>query len=214
VVTSFDDIPSEDHGHRVEPGPRFHRFAERLRGRLNAAHGAKGGAAGYRLITASWQLRYAGIGRGLHHMAPSISADLDEDDQMVYLAGFQLAATSAVAAIDLCAAGLAYLAGHQQREPNFRRLASTPNLLNGLTPSQIDWVRQTQAAGVDRYIDVRNALVHRFVRTSVSVRIGGLPSYEIEIDEVAGKIGVDPDVVYDFAVDRCVALGLVFHRDT
>ena len=177
-MLTLDDIPSEYHGHRVEPGPRFHRFADGLRGRLIATHGAKGGAAGYRLITASWQLRYAGIGRGLYHMAPSISADLDEDDQMVYLAGFQLPATSAVAAIDLCAAALAYLAGHQQREPNFRDLASTPNLLSGLTPSQSGWVRKTQAAGVDRYINVRNALVNRFVPTSVTVRIGGLPSYE------------------------------------
>lgn len=67
---------------------------------------------------------------------------------------------------------------------------------------------------MDRYINVRNALVNRFVPTSVTVRIGGLPSYEIEIDEVAGKIGVDPDVVKAFAVDRFVALGLVFHRET
>jgi len=142
----------------------------------------------------------------MHRIAPSISSALNEDDQFVYLSGFQLTVTSAVAAIDLGAAALAYLAGGAQREPDLRKLASTP--MNGLSPAQRDWVGTTNAmADVNRFADVRNALVHRHVPTSVTVRIGGTPSYSIRVEEVDHEVAVDPSAAYDLAVDRFVALG-------
>ncbi len=209
-MLTFEDIPEEYHGHRVEPGPRYHRFAAGLLDRLSSAEGPHGVDAGNRLVTSAWHLRYAGVGLELHRHAPSLSSALSEDDQFVYLSGFQLTVTSAVAAIDLAAAALVYLAGHKQREPDLRKLASTPKLLNGLSLRQRDWVTITNAMpDVDRLIDVRNALVHRHVPTSVTVRMGGLPSYGIRVDEVAGEIPVDPNAAYGVGVDRFVALGLL-----
>lgn len=142
-MLTFDDIPAEYHGHRVEPGPRYHRFAAGLLARLTDSYGDSGADAGHRLVQSAWHLRYAGVGLEMHRIAPSISSALNEDDQFVYLSGFQLTVTSAVAAIDLGAAALAYLAGGAQREPDLRQLASTP--MNGLSPAQRDWVVTTNA---------------------------------------------------------------------
>jgi hypothetical protein len=144
----------------------------------------------------------------MHRIAPTLSSALGEDDQFVYLSGFQLSVTSAVAAIDLSAASLVYLAGHEQREPDLRSLASTPRLLDGLSPRQVDWVTTTCAMPeVHRFTDVRNALVHRHVPTTV--RIGGRPSYSIRVEEVDNEVAVDPSAAYGLAVDRFVALGLL-----
>lgn len=205
-MLTFDDIPAEYHGHRVEPGPRYHRFAAGLLARLTDSYGDSGADAGHRLVQSAWHLRYAGVGLEMHRIAPSISSALNEDDQFVYLSGFQLTVTSAVAAIDLGAAALAYLAGGAQREPDLRQLASTP--MNGLSPAQRDWVVTTNAmADVNRFADVRNALVHRHVPASVTVRIGGTPSYSIRVAEVGHEVAADPSAAYDLAVDRFVALG-------
>ena len=209
-MLTFEDIPEEYHGHRVEPGPRYHRFAAGLLDRLSSAEGQRGVNAGNRIVTSAWHLRYAGVGLQLHRHAPSLSSTLSEDDQFVYLSGFQLTVTSAVAAMDLAAAALVYLAGHEQREPDLREVASTPRLLDGLTRRQRDWVTITNAMpDVDRLIDVRNALVYRHVPTSVTVRIGGLPSYGIRVDEVVDEIPVDPNAAYGIGVDRFVAFGLL-----
>ncbi len=208
AVLTFDDIPAEYHGHRVEPGPRYHRFAAGLLDRLTSASGTQGANAGNRLIQSAWHLRYAGVGLEMYRIAPSISSALSEDDQFVYLSGFQLAVTSAVAAIDLGAAALVYLAGHEQREPDLREVASTPRLLDGLSPSQRDWVVATNKMLEDDHLtDVRNALVHRHVPTSI--RVGGLPPYSIRVEEVDNEVAVDPSAAYSLAVDRFVALGLL-----
>ena len=80
--------------------------------------------------------------------------------------------------------------------------------MNGLSPAQRDWVVTTNAmADVNRFADVRNALVHRHVPTSVTVRIGGTPMYSIRVAEVGREVAVEPDAAYDTAVDRFVALG-------
>jgi len=150
---------------------------------LSASEGTRGVDAGKRLVASAWHLRYAGVGLEMHRNAPSLSSTLSEDDQFVYLSGFQLTVTSAVAAIDLGAAALVYLAGHTLREPDLRQLASTSKLLQGLSSRQRSWVTTTNAMpDVDRLIDVRNALVHRHVPTSVTVRMGGLPSYGIRVE--------------------------------
>ena len=209
-MLTFDDIPEQYHGHRTEPGPRYHRFAAGLLDLLTSSSGTQGAKAGHRLVQAAWHLRYAGVGLEMHRIAPNLSSALGEDDQFVYLSGFQLSVTSAVAAIDLSAASLVYLAGHEQREPDLRSLASTQRLLDGLSPRQVDWVATTCAMPeVDRLIDVRNALVHRHVPTSVTVRIGGQPSYSIRVEEVDNEVAVDPSAAYGLAVDRFVALGLL-----
>ena len=214
LMLTFHDIPKEFHGHRSEPGSRYHRFAAGLLAQLEASHGTRGLNAGHRLVQSAWHLRYAGVGVELHQQAPSISAQLAEDDQFVYLSGFQLAVTSAVAAIDLGAASLAYLAGHEQREPDLRGLASTPALLDGLSPAQLDWIATTNAAqDVNRFTNVRNALVHRHVPTNVIIRIGGLPSYTIRVHEEGDDVPVDPNTAYRVAVDRFVALGLMLLHD-
>jgi hypothetical protein len=209
-MLTLDDIPDEYHGDRTEPGPRYHRFAAGLLARLTSASGPQGVNAGYRLVTSAWHLRYAGVGLEMHRIAPSISSLLSEDDQFVFLSGFQLTVTSAVAAIDLGAAALVYLAGHEQREPDLRQVASTPILLDGLSPPQRDWVTATNAMPeVNRLTDVRNALVHRHVPTSVTIRMGGRPSYAIRVEEVDDEVAVDPSAAYGLAVDRFVALGLL-----
>ena len=78
----------------------------------------------------------------------------------------------------------------------------------GLSPAQRDWVETTTAmADVNRFADVRNALVHRHVPTSVTVRIGGTPSYSIRVEEVDHYVAVDPGAAYELAVDRFVVLG-------
>jgi hypothetical protein len=205
-MLTFNDIPDEYHGHRKEPGPRYHRFAAGLLARLTDVCGNRGADAGHRLVQSAWHLRYAGVGLEMHRIAPSISSALNEDDQFIYLSGFQLTVTFAVAAIDLSAAALAYLAGGAQREPDLRRLASTP--MDGLSPAQRDWVETTNAMpDVNRFADVRNALVHRHVPTSVTVRIGGTPSYSIRVEEVDDEVAVDPSAAYELAVDRFVVLG-------
>ena len=211
-MLTFHDIPKAYHGHRREPGPQYHRFAAGLHQQLQTSHGTRGLNAGHRLVQSAWNLRYAGVGVELHRNAPSISAQLAEDDQFVYLSGFQLTVTSAVAAIDLAAASLAYLAGHEQREPDLRQMASMPALQEGLNPIQLEWVTATNDdPEVNRFTNVRNALVHRHVPTSVTIRIGGLPSYSVRVHEEEAEVPVDPNAAYGIAVDRFVALGLVLH---
>lgn len=213
-MLTFDDIPTEYHGHRVEPGPRYHRFAAGLLDRLTSALDDRGSRAGHRLITASWHLRYAGVGLELHRNAASISSTLNEDDQFVYLSGFQLTVTSAAAAVDLSAAALVYLNGHEQREPDLREVASNPAMLADLSPRQREWIVATSdMVEINQLMDVRNALVHRHVPTSVTVRIGGSPSYRISVDEVDDWVDVEPHAAYSIAVDRFVTLGLLLSSE-
>ena len=226
-LLTYDDIPEPFHGHRTEPGPRYHRFAAGLLEQLKTSHGADGLNAGHRLVQSAWHLRYAGVGVEMHRIAPSISAKLSEDDQFVYLSGFQLAVTSSVAAIDLAAASLVYLTGHEQREPDLREMARRPALREGLSPEQLHWVRATNGdPDVTRFTNVRNALVHRHVPTSVTIRPGTImlgpgrrpshttglpPSYSIRVDEEDGEIPVDPSVAFAVGVDRFLALGLMLY---
>ena len=73
-----------------------------------------------------------------------------------------------------------------------------------------DWVAATNGMPeVDRLIDIRNALVHRHVPTGVTLRMGGLPSYSIRVEEVEGDVDVDPGAAYNLAVDRFLSLGLL-----
>lgn len=207
MLLTFEDIPEDYHGHRPEPGPRYHRFAAGLLARLAEAHGSRGEDAGNRLVASAWNLRYAGVGLALHRNAPRIGPTLNEDVQFVYLSGFQLTVTSAAASIDLGAAALTYLAGREQREPDLRQVVSTP-LLNSLSAPHQRWVTTTnELAQVDQLMDVRNALLHRHVPTSVTIRLGGLPAYSIRVDEHPDEIAVDPEEAYVYAVDRFVTLG-------
>jgi len=207
-MLTFEDIPEQYHGYRPEPGPRYHRFAAGLLGRLIEAYGARGESAGKRLVTSAWNLRYAGVGLELHRIAPHISPLLQEDNQFVYLSGFHLTMTSAAACIDLAAAALTYLAGYEQREPDLRDVASTPRLLDSLTTAHRHWVTTTNdLPELNRLMNVRNALVHRHVPTGITIRLGGSPSYTIRVEEHPDEIVVDPEEAYAFAADRFVAVG-------
>lgn len=140
----------------------------------------------------------------MHRIAPSMFRS-DEDDQFGYLNGFQLTVTSAVAAIDLGATALAYLAGGAQRARSSLAGFDADRQSESYTPG-LDETTNAMA-DVNRFADVRNALVHRHVPTSVTVRIGATPSYCIRVEEVAYEVAVDPSAAYELPVDRFVALG-------
>ncbi|MDF1595749.1 MAG: hypothetical protein P1T08_06590 [Acidimicrobiia bacterium] len=205
-MLSVDDIPDEFRGHRIEEGPRTHRFAAGLLANLSAKHGYSGTQAGHRIVQAGFHLRYSGVGARMYDQAPSLSVAFEDDAQFVYLSGFQLTVVSAAASIDLCAAALAALAGRTQREPDLREVATTRAVLDSLTPAQQRWVVETHgSAHVDRLIDVRNALVHRHV--PLSVMIGESAAYTVRVG--GREEAVDPSHARHLAVDRFVALGLL-----